>query len=162
MTTERSGMSLDDKVAEFVGAVACNGSLSSWAVDGICELIRSHLSRDAVVSDEDVLHALGKFFPGDPKSTHPDWFPKMRAALESLSSRNAATSNAISIMQRALEEGKSGGAAIWREGLETAIATLNGACAKCLGNGYYYGGDGHAYRIKCTCRKAMLAQRDGG
>jgi hypothetical protein len=55
MTTERSGMSLDDKVAEFVGAVACNGSLSSWAVDGICELFREHLSRDAVVVIPDAM-----------------------------------------------------------------------------------------------------------
>ena len=56
--TKGDGMTLDklrDKVAELVGAVACNGSLMQWAVLEINSSIDAHLAAQSAMRVDEVM-----------------------------------------------------------------------------------------------------------
>lgn len=108
MTTERSGMSLESVVSFLLGESELDGVWfgekherrrgSFWWRDILRAAYADHLSRDAVVSDEDVERACeafakksGRIWPtGYIKEDHDALRDAIRAALESLASRKVA------------------------------------------------------------------------
>jgi len=153
MTTERSGMSLEKRTINDINEWADKkmDRLKDPNVAWIAKLIAdtyvrpiditmveladaidSHLSRDAVVSDEDVERACAAYLDGWRGKTDLDgdlFRIQMRAALSSFASRRSAVPDAIA----------GPGIVMSKQDVRDA----------------YYAEGWNA------CRKAMLAQRDG-
>ena len=117
MTTERSGMSLEQVRAELYEYWAdADSSNTKRGYKRLIDAIDAHLSRDAVVSDEDVRHACETFDPvgwkvmeGDARA---DFKESVRRMLESFAARPAAVPDGIPDELKQLSESATPGE--WR------------------------------------------------
>ena len=156
MTTERSGMSLDEKIIrqrfedylqECHGYIPCD-DMGRHAHGGYKDLSielawqtylhaksEGHLSRDAAVSDEDVEIARIAFIGGrDGKGLMLPSFACMKASLSSFAARHAAVPDGYVLVP-----------------VEPTVEMINAGLCGCMDND-----------VTVSVYKAMLAQRDGG
>lgn len=138
MTTERSGMSLE-QISRALRAEACNSNAHTFKwLQTLADAIDAHLSRDAVVSDEDVERACAAYLDGWRGKTDLDgdlFRIQMRAALSSFASRRSAVPDA-----KVIPHGN--------------VSFNELSPLMCIERAEAIGWN--------ACREAMLAQRDGG